>query len=926
MLHVDNNDYVFLFLLFSSFLFIFLLFFLLFLLFSLLTLTSHLSLPQLMSVSNPSLYSSLSVEELFQKLSINEIQSLDQTYQHDLHNSKSQLQHLVTSKYRDIISIIDEIGDTYELTNDLESQLSKFTYKSAKFIPFTSSNSFSHKNSLLLDQDINNATPRQRNTIIHQILNDVLLRLDLNLPKTGTRARAEVISPLVHTSNYIFYGKLFHTLATISTSLPNPFLTIKSNLSSFLQHSIAHYNISADSLYVTESDKFEPSQLFKVTSVLSSIPVNMMDETEYDLEGVLNDSSTLGNYNFIDTETSDSTEEYNTSALPIVNYLVAYIILNSHGQDLTLSKILFQFLDFRFDHLKRVLNDTFSMIHSGNISNINFLNIFKYIENTFGYAAKYFQKQNNDMMKTLKLNTNNWHVGKFLNHHNWFDETITFNSDIFQIQLPKSSIDDMKTFQSKFLHLVFDFINDVLCKISQWSTLDMALVEVNQHLTIFINLTLALNRLQSFATNNGFESHLIQFICQNQSDNIISMSLNLVISKISTLYDNHLKFILTNSPNLVEKINSNINNPNTNELRLFTPDLVSVMDKDIPQYLDIISMASSNPTYSLKPRNEDTVNLTIEWFETNSNFNNVVDLNGGKSEIHKLVLYFKHHETRSWGDFSIDVLEQEFSKLKSSMSTSFFKEVLKLIKEIKSLIKLDSMDVSKTYFIIRDLIIIKQQLPNTEEGKPLIKEIEQECKQFFSDIIKEIPSIMKSFNFTLDDIINSIIENPKETTIPSLKLSSLMFYLSNQLLNPTTKDYEGGFEFGTIFLELGLKQEFSQQKDQWIRNELINKMIEKVDNNSSPNVVKSLFCNIMFCSCFLQESIDSEMVELFCKEEVLEQETKEQEKKEQETKEQETKEKETKERKVPEQELRTIIANVKNHYSAAKHSYFPLNA
>ena len=885
-----------------------------------------------MSVSNPSLYSSLSVEELFQKLPINEIQSLNQTYNHDLHNSKCQLQHLVTSKYRDIISIIDEIDDTYELTNDLESQLSKFTYKSAKFIPFTSSNSsssnsftssnsFSHKNSLLLSQDIDNATPRQQNIIIHQFVNDVLLRLDLNLPKP----RADVISPLVHTSNYIFYGKLFHTLATVSPSLPNPFLTMKSNLSSFLHHSIAHYNISPDSLYVTESDKFEPPQLFKMASVLSSIPVNMMDETEYDLEGVLNDSTTLGNYNYIDTESSDSTEEYNTSALPIVNYLVAYIILNSHDNDVTLSKILFQFLDFRLDHLKRVLNDTLSMIHSENIGNINFLNIFKYIENTFGYATKYFQTPNNDMMKTLKLYTNNWHVGNFLSHNDWFDETITFNSDIFQIQLPESSINDMKTFQSKFLHLVFEFINNVLGKISQWSTRDMALLEVNQNLTIFINLTLALTRLQSFAINNGFDSHLIQFICQNHNDNIIFMSLNLVISKISTMYDNHLKFILTNSPNLVERITSNINNPNSNELRLFTPDLVSVMDNDVPQYLDMISMASSNPTYSLKPRNEDTVKLTIEWFETNSNFNKLVDLNGGESEIHKLILYFKQHEIPNWGDFSIDGLQQEFSKLKSSMNKSFFKEVLQLINEIKALIKLDSVDVIKTYFIIRDLIIIKQQLPNTEEGKPLIKEIEQECKQFFSDIIKEIPSIMKSFNFTLDDIIDSIVENPQETTIPSLKLSSLMFYLSNQLLNPTTKDYEGGIEFGTIFLEQGLKQEFGRQKDQWIRNELINKMIEKVDNNSSPNVVKSLFCNIMFCGCFLEESIDGEMVELFSKEEVSE--VPEQEVPEQ-TPEQEVSE-QTPEQvvsEVPEKELKAIIASIKDHYSIAKHSYFPLNA
>ena len=109
------------------------------------------------------------------------------------------------------------------------------------------------------------------------------------------------------------------------------------------------------------------------------------------------------------------------------------------------------------------------------------------------------------------------------------------------------------------------------------------------------------------------------------------------------------------------------------------------------------------------------------------------------------------------------------------------------------------------------------------------------CKDIFGSVVKIIPCVSNnddsSFIESFDKFITNLLSTLNDTlgldlsNRPSLRLSSLMFYLSSKYLSPFTEDYAKDYEYGKLFLNQHVFKMFTESKKEWILEDLIQKRI-----------------------------------------------------------------------------------------------------
>lgn len=828
--------------------------------------------------------SNASVEQLFQRLSIKEVQTLSKTYQQDALTAKQDLQHLVSTKYRDLIAITDEVADTYYDTKALEALLTDLAYQESRFIGFNTTNSYSKLNSSILKNQADLTRSKGKTRILDTVLHKTLLHLDTNI-KTGL--------PVVHTSLLIHYAKIYYILGVkFGAELESNKLfhfsynAMKQNLNRYLTMRIATYNVLSNSIYAADSDKYDENQGWGLANVVSKVPLNPMTDETFDLE--------------VDTAVPDADpslpERFNTNTLPIVNYLVAYIILNSENGTLSRSNCLFDFLQVRYDHLKEVLGEI-DVADSSIFNRVNFFHIFRYIETTLGYISDYFESDPNPLVRQLTSGVKTWDLNTILGFPNWFTETLRFNIDLVAVKLPKSSLEDLGEYKFKYITLVCDFFKRLTAQ-----NLDGSSEEVARSLVLFNNMIVGLKKTESWCVEYGFKCQLAQLVASSTS-NIATECLHSISHRVGELYKSHASQLHHLDQNILSYIKSR---PEKTDLSLFSSDFVGLINEDLSSYFDHVSQASMNPSFSFEPVEKDVVKKLNVWFHDSFKYFKLLssEKTSGPFDLSLLCEYLQKPvdlaqiETK-WGKFGRKMVLEEFETVLKSVKSVFWGNISELLDE---LIKAQEQFVREKeleggYEVVKVMLVLWEKTDSfdSNESGPVSKQLilsklESSLLNAYKFILQTVPELD---GISFYDQFEAVIQSPDPSdspTAPSLKLSTLMFSFASKLLNPTsnhTDDYKNGM----IFFDT--KKLFQTQKNEWIKD-LIGKCVTK--EKLSKNAALQLYANMSFLGCFNSEDsvVRTEGVK-----EVLEEE-------------------------VGEIEFKEVSKRVKEFYEASRGTYYPL--
>ncbi|EGV60427.1 hypothetical protein PSN45_001811 [Yamadazyma tenuis] len=857
-------------------------------------------------------YSAYSVEELFQKFSIKDIQGVNQRYKQDALTAKHQLQNLVSEKYRDLISISDGID---EKCQRLELSLSNFAFKPANFVKFNS-DSYSKLSYSMISEEHQQLKTAQKLTVLNDMIYDVLLGFDLKLQKRKFHQ-----SPVVHTSKLIYYSKVYFTLESNfkneikSNSLLNScFHSMKQNFNDFLKEQISCFNKSSNS-FIQDSDKFEANQSFDINNIFSKTSLNLMDENE---EFELDESVGESNDNPVDY-VGELTETYDSNTLPIINYLVSYIILNTEGSSVSRSSVLFEFLQFRFDYLSSIL--TSMHVDSTNYDRVNFLNIFVFIENTFGYAANYFENQDfkNGLVKQLTKVTRNWSLG-FDQYHN-SKTSQRFNIDPITVKLPPSSLKDLKDVKRKFVDLIVSFFKEL--------PVDKT-VEVKasiHNLVFFKNLLISVKRIDIQCSELGFKSQITRLIAEDD-ENILVKILSMIISNVEESYKNHLSLISDKKDIslygiLTRGLSRTLPQSSTKEMSLFTTEFVDLISSNLTQYSDLITEASRNPTFSFRGPEEDVTKSIEGWFENNTKFLLLLETKEEpkfKFDLVELTSYLAKplDETGvevQWGKFSRKRMMDEFSGLTASLEKMFWTNIDEFICRISTLASenIEGKNIANIYAITKCLIMLKQNILLSTDDKVTVNErvdkINAGIEQCSNYIVETIPTLVDESSISFFDQFEAVFEsilNTEESAIenfpstPSLKLSALMFHLSTQFMNPNSSSYEKDYQNGILFIDNN-NNIFANKKNEFINNILIPKAYEVIlgkDIKLSKALAHLIYSNIVYLACFTSNTPNVPLDEI----------------------------KSIADFEINDIDFKEISKSILEFYTASKNSYYPLNA
>lgn len=206
-----------------------------------------------------------SVDDIFRQMSIPQIHKLSREYKLKIEKTKSDLHSLVGSKYRDLIKIAEDIDSMYLISSDVDLKLTDLSYQKSNFIPFSNSNSHAKFNTIVRANHAREARRSSRILILRDAVNNILEKFDLKLSIN------ENGSPLVHTSNLIYYAKVYYTIESLFadllerySNLKQKFLRLKENFINYLENELSSYNLFDNAVYGTTNDKIKHNQKLKL--------------------------------------------------------------------------------------------------------------------------------------------------------------------------------------------------------------------------------------------------------------------------------------------------------------------------------------------------------------------------------------------------------------------------------------------------------------------------------------------------------------------------------------------------------------------------------------------------------------------------------------------------------------------------------------
>lgn len=730
-----------------------------------------------------------SVDDIFTHLTIPEIQKLRKEYKENIDTSKQDLFTLVGNKYRDLIKIAEDIDDMYTVTNDIDSDLTDLSYKPLKFVNFNNSSPQIKYNSTTRKNDALGSIERTKITVLRDLIYNKLIKLDLKIENCTVEGKE---SPLYHTSNFIYYAKVYYTIEIVfkdtlknNKVLQEKFTSLKDNFLGFIENELTTFNLFNNS-YQT-NDKFKLNQKFRLRDLFLETTLYNEEEEEEDGNDLDEDDNTY------ESEDFSVSEPYNKHSPPIVNYLLTYIILNHSTSLNTSARIANKFLELRHEYLSKLLNQL-------NGKNVNFFGVFKYIENTAAYIQSYFKTPQNELLKNLQLFTKPWIALNIIGFKSWFKtDKIPFNQNVYLLGLHESALTDIAEYLEGVIGLVFQFVQTLLMKE----------VDLSNTLVIYYNFMLPLKTVSSFLE----QCNLISLILKVDFDELLS----LLSLQIRLVFKTHFEQL---SSVLIKIVATHSTKPEyKNVKKLFTKDICSLMDSDVDQYINVLGQVSLNAS------NESSIESISTWFNNYNQYKELLLLE--EIPYAKLTpetsLSHLCKSVSAW-EFKSGNTEEIIETLHSEINTDYKIHIDTFTTKISELVK-TSKNRKAYFYFLEILLFLNEKLAssNVQDSKDRIENligtvytylIEEVGNEYEAKLIVHTEELLQTSVKQ-----NEVGEATLEVSRPTIRLSSLMYQFSREL-----SGINGKLLINSSFVEL---------KNKWIQD-VVDK-ISQLEAKEDPN-------------------------------------------------------------------------------------------
>lgn len=756
-----------------------------------------------------------SVDELFVQYSVPQVQKLQREYKANLSQAKDDLHRLVGEKYRDLIRIAEDINEMSSLSHEIDTQLTDLSYRSSNFVEF-GKNSFGKFDSAIRKEKARLSRASSHKTILNNVINNKLITYDLKLQTDSVKK----------TSTLVSVAKLYYTISVVfgETLKKNPhvsanLLHLRANFIQYLENKLSVFSSSV-------SD-FGTKGLDVDSFFMDKVDLAASEGENFDLF--------TGSFDEDDQELSDdedmesSATLYRGSTYPIVNYLIAYIIVNHDNPELdNLQKITSKFINLRYNFLESFVKKA---LKTGNHEEkvVNFTMIFQYIESTCAHMQRYFVSDDmisNDLQNQLKYVVS-WKASDLIGFHNWFnDETVDFDNYSYQV-LDHKAVAAVQAQLLKFGEFVYRLGSRLVFETHNGSTTQKA----SSVLNLFYNFVLGLRKSEVIFLSNAGECHCIRLISE---ENAVSKLLADVVEVFESCFTVHRTSLTGSDTSVLRHITNDLENESllSSAVELFTPDFANLIDVDVDKYFDsVIDISSSSNTVSeLEKRGNSCLELK-HWFyvlqELLEATNNSGD-NGLTKILRMLSKDFKEVNgvSKSWGDFDSENFLSSFQKVRTKQIESVRMDIQSFINNIAEAMNTSVVaDLSsRLHFLLNLFIILTDNLAIIEENSTsslLYVEVGKQVlaiyKQIFAGLISHVP---KGSSTAFGALIKELSNTESVATRPHLAFHSSMFELAVSLLeSPRFRQHEMCY----LYTDPGVKDKFVSEKNRWIREDIIEK-------------------------------------------------------------------------------------------------------
>lgn len=755
------------------------------------------------TVSLPTL-KDLSVDELFQQHLVRVIQKLYAEYLAQVGQAKHDLHALVGAKYRDLIRIAEEVDQMNLQSSQIDSSLADLSYRRSNYAQFGSSASskFDAKVRLAKAQQ---ARKLLQTTILNNVINNQIIGYDLKLRSNAVPSTAA----LVH------LAKLYHTVSSAfrTTLDANPhmlknFLRLRANFVNYLEEKISQYSSN-----VSISDLSSPHLILKqANSWVECQSLDFADAFDEDDLEELDDWDTLG-LNSLGTG-------FVPQSLPISNLIVGYLIVNCDNEDIgTTEKLAERIISLRYKYFTNQLRLLIES-QSSRISDLNFLAIFSYIENTCQIIRKYLVEDGFLEIQSRLTGLKSWNPAGLLGFHNWMDlQMISFPKDKFTALSQKFLSPDHPLLIA-FASYLISFLPRVITTIEEGNDGYGATCK----LQFFHNAIASLRKLEILTLQVDMKSMAAAIVSQSQ---LLPELQDVVLSSVEEIILRCQSLLATGIVPLLNQTESTIPDHEP-----FTLEFVSTIDTDVGSYIDgVINVASVNDTLQSHAKTNSIHSRFKDWLALQRSLLTLISPQSDvRSRLEKLLKKNSGDSSNFelWGEFSLDSVSDKFDSMSISLKSSLLKKLSEFKQALTNRLtsEVDVINEDLIFFLLTLILILRKNLAILDLPESHLEaDIDNEVIILYRKAFDCLLSIDSSLNpknvLSNQSISNSAYDGVSIPTAPQMLVYSMMNQLASRLLH---SDKFSENELYLLYSDDIFRDKFVEVKNIWIRENLLNEI------------------------------------------------------------------------------------------------------
>lgn len=779
------------------------------------------------------------VDELFNRLTIPQIQKLNEEYRENGKLAKEDLRKLVSQHYRDLIRIAEDIGQMYSKSSHLEQDLCDLSLNPSKLI--ANETSVAKYNTTVRRKRISALYGEEQYKIFRSIVNNKLLIFDLKLSTSSHKV------PFEQTSVVVYYAKLFWTMEhvfadTLSFDTPSvrDFHRIRRDFIQYLESELASYSHLKDHFLSKGGENFDVTQRFNGEALLKA----------QDKQEVFDEESELDDFDLdvkIDLHLMyrDDPNRYFNKIPPILNFIVAYLLINCSNKELdSLTKVLDKFLELRYNFLENICNDLkkqFGELET--FPQLAYARIFFFIKNTCGYVHDYLLNENFKLKFSWRPSSLVSLPALLDNKELEFDVTKEFPTS------HKESYEKARAKVAKFSSLLMDISGFAVKKASKLSHGNYN--ELTNILILTFNFLLNLKYLTKNKRNLSMLEFFSASLARHRSNQDDAFALiQEVVSRCDTVFVQQLQalYLEDMDESIMSVINDDIrtvkNGIQCGELKLFSKDTNNLMDNDIDGYVHLLDRLSKN--FVVSKMNDKL----LEWFDVVIALIDLLEIevdktwfkSKSKKQLQKMLESLSKLENNQNDGLRTDFLSlvnEKFKYLNENFRKKFKHAIGFFLTKLQNCLS-HNQNFDLNYYFLGLLSLIKDRLSYCvlkfsvlrRDIEELTCNLDDMIRSLTCDIVRVTPTRKvfggDYFVTVFKSILQESVEESMSKEIHSYaprKLSTLLLTLIDRLTHPSSNNLFQMTSYSDLFINKYVVEDFIKYKNEWILEELILKTI-----------------------------------------------------------------------------------------------------